>query len=136
MPWRATGRRLSRPAATTTTPSRSSCRGCSKRSRRAWPRVRRRVEMSGAIVLKDEHLSEARHNLRTPINHILGYGEMLMEDLADQGQEQLAGELGQILDEGRQALAVINAALTPVTNEVAEPEIRALRDDLMGPVSR
>jgi signal transduction histidine kinase len=47
------------------------------------------VESASAFTLKDEGLSQARHNLRTPINHILGYGEMLMEDAQDRGQERM-----------------------------------------------
>ncbi|HTM52134.1 MAG TPA: adenylate/guanylate cyclase domain-containing protein [Bryobacteraceae bacterium] len=98
--------------------------------------------MSGAVdnpppvVLKDESLSEARHNLRTPINHILGYGEMLMEDAEDQGREQDLTDLRRILDDGKLALAVINGALTPATNEVSEPQIRAMREALLDPVNR
>src|SRR5258707_836693 len=47
MPWRATGRKPWGPAATTTTPSRSSSRGCWPRSRPCWtgrtrPRAPRR----------------------------------------------------------------------------------------------
>jgi adenylate cyclase len=87
------------------------------------------------FTLKGEGLSEARHNLRTPINHILGYGEMLMEDAEDQGKTQLLSALRQILDDGKAALAIINAALTPATNEVAEPELFALRDALLVPVN-
>jgi adenylate cyclase len=92
--------------------------------------------VNGAVTLKDESLSEARHNLRTPINHILGYGEMLMEDAADQGQEELLPDLRQILDDGRRALAVINGVMCPASNEVGETELRAMRDDLLDPVNR
>jgi adenylate cyclase len=98
--------------------------------------------MSGAlekppqIMLTGESLSEVRHNMRTPINHILGYGEMLMEDAEDQGKQQFLPDLQQILEDGKLALAVINSALCPVSNEVGEPEIRALRDALLGPVGQ
>src|SRR5512132_325112 len=87
------------------------------------------------IVLKGESLSEARHNLRTPINHILGYGEMLMEDAEDQGKEEFLPDLRRILEDGKLALAVINGALTPVSNEVREPQIRAMSDALLAPVT-
>lgn len=39
-----------------------------------------------------------RHDLRTPINAIKGYGEMLLEDVAE-SEEGLAGDLGKILEE-------------------------------------
>jgi class 3 adenylate cyclase len=38
-----------------------------------------------------------RHDLRTPINAIKGYGEMLMEDAADSGQQAFAADLGKLL---------------------------------------
>ena len=93
--------------------------------------------MSGAVNLRDgESLSEARHNLRTPINHILGYGEMLMEDAEDQGREEFLPDLRRILEDGKLALAVINGALSPAGNEVGETELRAMRDELLGPVNQ
>src|SRR6266576_3300767 len=94
------------------------------------------VEKPPQIILKDESLSEARHNLRTPINHILGYGEMLMEDAEEQGQPKLVPDLRQILEDGRLALAVINGALCPASNEVGETEIGAMREAMLAPVNR
>jgi class 3 adenylate cyclase len=94
------------------------------------------VEKTPTFALKDESLSQARHNLRTPVNHILGYGEMLMEDAEDQGQEKFLGDLRQILEAGKHALAIINSALTPATNEVTEGELLAMRDALAEPVGQ
>ncbi len=88
------------------------------------------------LTLKDEGLSQVRHNLRTPINHILGYGEMLMEDAEAEGREELKPALRQIIDDGKLALAIINGALTPATNEVGEAPLRAMRDALAEPVNR
>jgi class 3 adenylate cyclase/ActR/RegA family two-component response regulator len=94
------------------------------------------VEKPPQIILNGESLSEARHNLRTPINHILGYGEMLIEDAQDQGKQEFLPDLQRILDDGKIALAVINGALTPATNEVYEPQIRAMSDALCSPVTQ
>jgi len=94
------------------------------------------VEKPPEVTLRGESLSEARHNLRTPINHILGYGEMLMEDAEDQGKDEFLPDLRRILEEGKLALAVINGALSPASNEVADPQIRAMRDALLGPVNQ
>jgi adenylate cyclase len=88
------------------------------------------------FTLKGESLSQARHNLRTPINHILGYGEMLMEDAEDQGRAAASASIRQMLDDGKTALAIINEALTPATNEVAEPDLIALRNALLVPVNQ
>ena len=94
------------------------------------------MENISQITLKDETLSEARHNLRTPINHILGYSEMLMEDAEDQGKQQLLDDFRQIVEDGKLALAIINGALTPATNEVGELELRAMHDALLAPVNQ
>src|SRR6266568_7621739 len=94
------------------------------------------VEKPPQIILTGESLSEARHNLRTPINHILGYSEMLMEDAEDQGKQQLLDDFRQIVEDGKLALAIINGALTPATNEVGEPELRAMHNALLTPVNQ
>jgi adenylate cyclase len=94
------------------------------------------VEKPPQLTLAGESLSEARHDLRTPINHILGYGEMLMEDAADQGQKEFIPDLQQILDDGKIALALINGAMCPATNEVSELELRAMCDALVSPMNQ
>ena len=48
--------------------------------------------------------SKARHDLRTPLNHIIGYGEMLLEDAEDEGNADLAEGLDKIRGWGRRIL--------------------------------
>jgi adenylate cyclase len=53
-------------------------------------------EHAGETVIFDQ--SKLRHDLRTPINAIKGYGEMLAEDAADgQGHDALLADIGQLL---------------------------------------
>jgi signal transduction histidine kinase len=40
----------------------------------------------GDAPLSPEAVSELRHELRTPVNHIVGYTEMLLEDAPDGDQ--------------------------------------------------
>lgn len=56
-------------------------------------------------------LAKLRHDLRTPINHILGYSELLQEDLADQGMKDVA-DLGKVQHAARQLLDLINSRLS------------------------
>ena len=49
-----------------------------------------------------------KHDLRTPLNHIIGYCEMLMEDAQDRGEEALIADLQRIHLAGRRLLAIIN----------------------------
>jgi two-component system, NtrC family, sensor kinase len=62
--------------------------------------------------VKQAALSELRHNLRTPVNHILGYSEMLIEDAAEVGNTALHDALREVHSTARAALAEINAALS------------------------
>ena len=48
---------------------------------------------------------ELRHDLRTPINAIKGYGEILLEDLEELNEASLCADLGKLLTETDQLLA-------------------------------
>lgn len=56
-------------------------------------------------------LAKLRHDLRTPINHIMGYGELLAEDLADRGLGGLE-DLDRINAAARQLLDLIGTRLS------------------------
>ena len=49
-----------------------------------------------------------RHDLRTPLNQIIGYGEMLQEDAGVAGQERFLADLGRIATAARRMLALID----------------------------
>lgn len=49
-----------------------------------------------------------RHELRTPINAINGYSEMLIEDATEAGDAELVADLQQIHDAGQQLLTLID----------------------------
>ena len=52
--------------------------------------------------------SRVRHDLRTPLNHILGYGEMLHQDAEEEGLLEAAGNMAQIVSTGRRILKHID----------------------------
>jgi sigma-B regulation protein RsbU (phosphoserine phosphatase) len=56
-------------------------------------------------------ISYVRHELRTPINAIVGYSEMLLEETTD--HPSIISELEQILNCGGQLLALINKHFDP-----------------------
>lgn len=58
-------------------------------------------------------LSHLRHDLRTPINHILGYAELLQEELADEGKDGFTGDLEKIRQAAGSLLTLINHHITP-----------------------
>ncbi len=80
-----------------------------------------------------EAVAELRHELRTPLNLIIGYCEMLLEDVTEPGQR---GALEQTLAAGRDVLERINATVPPARGEISEADFAALRDALREPQGR
>jgi adenylate cyclase len=59
-----------------------------------------------------EYRRMLRHDLRTPINAIKGYGEMLREDAADEGADTLVADLDKLLGEATLLLDRIDGLVT------------------------
>ena len=55
-------------------------------------------------------LAHLRHEVRTPLNQIIGYSEMLLEDLAAPGEDGMQQGLRRVLECGRRLLAQVNDA--------------------------
>ena len=55
--------------------------------------------------------SHLRHDLRTPLNHVIGYSEMLADEAEDDGREGLAEDLQRIRDSGLRILRMIEEVL-------------------------
>jgi signal transduction histidine kinase len=80
-------------------------------------------------------LSELRHNLRTPVNHILGYTELLLEDASDARNSAALEPLRQIHSTARAALTDINLALAK-RDSVDRAEVDALCEKIRPRVER
>jgi len=63
-----------------------------------------------------------RHELRTPVNAILGYSEMLLEDFPTH-----QGDLDTIVATARTIIATIDASLSPTTTDFSSADLDALR---------
>jgi adenylate cyclase len=68
---------------------------------------------------KEPSLADVRHTLRTPLNHIIGYSEMLLEEAGERGLEAFAADLQKIHTAGKQLLSCINELLDPAMIERA-----------------
>jgi class 3 adenylate cyclase len=82
-----------------------------------------------------------RHELRTPINQIIGYGEMLEEEVADEGHTQYLDDLKKIGIAARDLLQKIDALPldgaapgAPAVQTVRAPEIKS--GDYVSPVAK
>ena len=79
-------------------------------------------------------LSKIRHDLRTPINHILGYCEMMQED--DHLPEDFAPDLAKIHAGGRQLLALISECFDEETFVSKRGDLHQLCHELRTPVNQ
>jgi|SRR5882724_7121625 len=83
-----------------------------------------------------EHLRKLKHELRTPVNHIVGYSELLFES-ADEASDVEVSVLAKSLQASGQLLArLLERTLLSPGNEIDEEQISALRDSLRPVIER
>ena len=68
---------------------------------------------------KDALISKARHNLKNPVNAILGFSEMLIEDCEDEGFEDILPDLKKIHGSGKEILKIIEESLSDSNVELS-----------------
>ena len=67
------------------------------------------AEQAGAA--KAEFIASMSHELRTPLNAIIGYSQLLLEEAADEGDDEGAEDLGKIHRSGSNLLYLIDHIL-------------------------
>ncbi len=85
-----------------------------------------------ANVAKSAFLANISHELRTPMNAILGYSEILMDEADDLGIENCQSDLKRINDAGTHLLALIDDVLDLSKIEAGKMEIYPERFDIVG----
>jgi signal transduction histidine kinase/DNA-binding response OmpR family regulator len=68
-------------------------------------------QLEVASQYKSQFLANMSHELRTPLNSIIGYSEILQEDVTDLGEQSLVADLKKIESSGRHLLGLINDIL-------------------------
>ncbi|MBX0330121.1 alpha/beta fold hydrolase [Oscillochloris sp. ZM17-4] len=71
-------------------------------------------------------MQTVRHELRTPVNHIIGFSEMLLEEASDLELPAHYGALQRVVDAGRQILAAITEILAGSGVAVRQSDLLAL----------
>jgi PAS domain S-box-containing protein len=92
-----------------------------------------RTASESASVAKTQFLANISHELRTPLNAVIGYAEILEEDLADRPPS--AQDAGKIRSAARHLLALINEILDLSKVEAGKMEL-VLADVELGPLLR
>ena len=82
-----------------------------------------------------ETLSKLRHSLRTPLNQIIGYSEMLMESAEENNVTTVLADLKRIHTAGGQLLALINDALAPWKIETGKIDFSGMRREMRTPLN-
>jgi DNA-binding response OmpR family regulator len=75
-------------------------------------------------------LADLRHDLVTPINHVLGYSELLLEEAGERGLVDLLPGLEKLHGVGKELLARVNEGLDAARGEVGAAELRMLSREL------
>ena len=79
---------------------------------------------------KSQFLANMSHELRTPLNAVIGYSEILMEDLAFSGAAESAEDAARIRKAARHLLELINEILDLSKIEAGRLEMRPEPTDL------
>ncbi|MGV3754260.1 MAG: response regulator [Verrucomicrobiota bacterium] len=82
-----------------------------------------------------DSLNSLRHGLRTPLNQVLGYTEMLMEDVAGRSTQALLPDLERIHLIGGQLLALINEGLAPWKLMVGRVDLDTMGFEMRSPLN-
>ena len=79
------------------------------------------------IVGFEGRLAELRHELRTPIGHIIGYAELIEEDLTEDQRRAYGHDLSAILGAGQKMLAIIDQHLNAQKKSIEKELFLRLR---------
>src|SRR5260221_903657 len=71
------------------------------------------------------------HELRSPLNHIIGYSETLIEEAEDANETQLVAPLQAILGTGRQLLTLVNDIFSAERADERKAHLRTMLGDLI-----
>jgi len=87
-------------------------------------------------VLSVDEVATLRHDLRTPVNHIVGYCELLLEDSEGAEHAERRARLEGSLRAVREALEMINTSLGIGRSQVTQQDVEELYERLREPRAR
>jgi signal transduction histidine kinase len=75
-------------------------------------------------------LDALRHELRGPLNHVIGYAELLLEEAEERGLQPLVPALEAMRDDAVRALRLVNDLLSPGPRAADAVDTTAVREAL------
>jgi signal transduction histidine kinase len=87
----------------------------------------KRAEAEEANRAKSQFLNVMTHELRTPLNAVIGYSEIIQEDLEEEGRKDLAEDAVRIASSARHLLGLIDQILNMASMDAGHEGL-ALRD--------
>lgn len=94
-----------------------------------FKQVSRIEELNEAVKLKNEFLIKMSHELKTPINAILGFGEIIQTESEEKDVREEAGNLIQCGDE---LLSIVNRIVDFAQLETGRLELNEIEYDIVG----
>ncbi len=94
------------------------------------------MTVASTRILSQDEIATLRHDLRTPVNHIVGYCELLLEDADGAEHADRKARLQGSLRAVREALEMINSSLAPGGREVTQNDVDVLYEQLRKPHAR
>jgi CheY-like chemotaxis protein len=76
-----------------------------------------------------------RHDLRTPVNHIIGYSEVLLEEALEHGLGSFIPDLQRVHAAGGALLKLIEQGLEPLHGDARKIDMALLRHEFRTPVN-
>ncbi len=76
---------------------------------------------AGAAIPEPQAASHLRHELRTPINHIIGYSELLLEEARDSALQPFSGDFQKIHTAAKTLLGILNTLVDSPTPTTGSP---------------